>query len=132
MNELQSLVHECMVKSGQVECAAIVKKSDGSVRATSVGYEVTSEQSSAIFAAFANPNDAMKKGVKFNGAFYKCIRADKDAIYAKKVQVHSFTRTRTHTHTHTHTHTLVMQSDLTCPHASVLDEVVDKTRELYK
>nr|WAQ15594.1 profilin 3 [Halisarca dujardinii] len=84
MNELQGLVHDCLVKSGHIECAAIIKRGDGSARATSVGYEVTSEQSSAITAAFASPTDAMKKGIKFNGASYKCIRADKDSIYAKK------------------------------------------------
>ena len=85
MNELQSLVHEGLVKSGQVECAAIIKRKDGTARATSIGYEVTQEQSSAIFAAFGDPKEAMKQGIKFNGAWYKCIRVDKDAIYAKKV-----------------------------------------------
>lgn len=45
----------------------------------------TPEQITALIEAFHNPTSAREHGIQFNGASYKCVRADKDSIYAKKV-----------------------------------------------
>ena len=84
MKELQSLIQECLLGSGHVECAAIIQKRNGLVRATSVGYEVTAEQSLAILRGIENPPLVRETGLRFNGATYKCVRCDKDALYGKK------------------------------------------------
>ena len=101
MNLLQNLIHESLVATGHVECAAIIRRKDSSIRATSVGYTVSilicwtvikrkrlqpsTEQIEAITAAFKNPPQAREHGIYFNGASYSCIRADKNSVYAKKV-----------------------------------------------
>ena len=41
MNLLQNLIHESLVATGHVECAAIIRRKDSSIRATSVGYTVS-------------------------------------------------------------------------------------------
>ena len=47
----------------------------------------TTEQADALQEAFVNSTSARQHGIHFNGATYKCIRADKESIYAKKVNV---------------------------------------------
>ena len=85
MNELQGLVQEVLIGCGHIECAAFLQKKDHSVRASSVGYEVSQDQVSSLISAFKNPSAFRQQGIKFNGATYKCVRADKDSIYGKKV-----------------------------------------------
>lgn len=41
MNSLLNLIHESLVATGHVECAAIIRRKDSSIRATSVGYTVS-------------------------------------------------------------------------------------------
>lgn len=41
----------------------------------------------SLVEAFHNPISAREHGIQFNGASYKCVRADKDSIYAKKVGI---------------------------------------------
>jgi len=43
MNLLQNLIHESLVATGHVECAAIIRRKDSSIRATSVGYTVSTQ-----------------------------------------------------------------------------------------
>ena len=43
------------------------------------------EQADALQEAFVNSTSARQHGIHFNGATYKCIRADKGSLYAKKV-----------------------------------------------
>ena len=38
-----------------------------------------------------NSSSARQHGIHFNGATYKCIRADKGSIYAKKVNISDIT-----------------------------------------
>ena len=45
----------------------------------------TIEQADALQEAFLNCTSARQHGIHFNGATYKCVRADKESIYAKKV-----------------------------------------------
>ena len=42
MLNLQALLHDTLVTTGHVECCAIFKRKDCSVKATSLGYEVSS------------------------------------------------------------------------------------------
>ena len=51
MNLLQNLIHESLVATGHVECAAIIRRKDSSIRATSVGYTVSMIMFSANFIA---------------------------------------------------------------------------------
>jgi len=39
----------------------------------------------ALMSAFRETGSAREHGIHFNGATYKCVRADKNSIYAKKV-----------------------------------------------
>ena len=43
MNLLQNLIHESLVATGHIECAAIIRRKDSSIRATSVGYTVSND-----------------------------------------------------------------------------------------
>ena len=44
----------------------------------------TAEQVDALISTFRETGTALDRGIHFNGAKYKCVRADKDSIYAKK------------------------------------------------
>ena len=52
MTNLQSLLQECLIATGHVECSTIIKRKDGSVKASSVGYEVGSCCSSNLASRF--------------------------------------------------------------------------------
>ena len=45
------------------------------------------EQVQALLSAFTDPAPAREQGIHFNGATYKCVRADKNSIYAKKARL---------------------------------------------
>lgn len=45
----------------------------------------STDQAESLIEAFHNPTSTREHGIHFNGATYKCVRADKDSIYAKKV-----------------------------------------------
>ncbi|XP_064405154.1 profilin-4-like isoform X2 [Halichondria panicea] len=83
MNTLQSLLHESLIATGHVESCTLFKK-DRTIKASSIGYEPSPEQMDSLVEAFHNPISAREHGIQFNGASYKCVRADKDSIYAKK------------------------------------------------
>ena len=44
----------------------------------------TAEQVDALISTFRETATALDRGIHFNGAKYKCVRADKNSIYAKK------------------------------------------------
>ena len=46
----------------------------------------TAEQVDALLASFRETGTALERGIHFNGAKYKCVRADKSSIYAKKAR----------------------------------------------
>ena len=106
MSNFQGLLHDSLLATGHVECCTIIGRRDGTVKANSAGYEVspahaliqqpntcpsthsqpTGEQVDALLSAFRDTGSARENGIHFNGATYKCIRADKNSIYAKKVR----------------------------------------------
>ena len=109
---LQGLLNDSLVATGHVECCTIIGRRDGAVKASSAGYEVrwthsclpyqatlllsplvpphtqitqpTAEQVDALLSSFRETGTALERGIHFNGAKYKCVRADKNSIYAKK------------------------------------------------
>lgn len=111
---LQGLLHDSLVATGHVECCTIIGRRDGAIKASSAGYEVrwthsclpylvrsphpsplilhthttqpTGEQVDALLASFRETGTALERGIHFNGAKYKCVRADKNSIYAKKAR----------------------------------------------
>lgn len=68
-----------------MECAAVLRRRDGAVKATSLAYQPSEELLQAVSAAVRDPHSAKEHGVQFNGASYTCVRADQWAIYGKKV-----------------------------------------------
>lgn len=81
---LPHVLHETLVVTGHVECCAIFKRKDFSVKATSVGYQPSFEQVKALIEAFDNTYTSRDNNIHFNGATYRCIKADKNSIYATK------------------------------------------------
>ncbi|XP_065906724.1 profilin-4-like [Dysidea avara] len=124
MNLLQNLIHESLVATGHVECAAIIRRKDSSIRATSVGYTPSAEQIEAITAAFKNPPQAREHGIYFNGASYCCIRADKNSVYAKKAKS-GFIAVRTTT-------LIIFGSYSSSMYPAVCVEAVEKLGEYFR
>lgn len=84
-NPWQTVIQTHLIGSGHVECAAVLRRKDGAVKATSLGFQPSRELLSAVTGAVKDPASAREHGVQFNGASYTCCRADQWAIYAKKV-----------------------------------------------
>ena len=82
-NPWQSVIQTQLIGSGHVECAVILRRRDGAVKAASLGYQPSAELVQAITAAVREPASAREHGVQFNGASYTCVRADQWAVYAK-------------------------------------------------
>ena len=55
------------------------------MKATSLGYQPSTELIHAVSVAVRDPASARERGVQFNGASYTCVRADQWAVYGKKV-----------------------------------------------
>ena len=106
------MVQEQLIGSGHVEWAVVLRRKDGAVRATSLGYQARGRETLAFVApclthgplspyqpseeliravleAFRDPARAREHGLQFNGASYSCVRADQWAVYAKKVRLQS-------------------------------------------
>ena len=79
------MIQTQLIGSGHVECAVVLRRKDGSVKAVSLGYQPSIELLQAITTAMRDPSSAREHGIQFNGASHTCIRADQWAIYAKKV-----------------------------------------------
>lgn len=124
MNTLQSLLHDSLVGSGHVECCALVRRKDGAVKASSIGYEPSAEQVLALNEAFKNPSPCREHGIHFNGATYQCVRADKNSIYAKK-EGSGFVAVRTGS-------MIVFGSYSSAMHPSVCVEAVEKLGEYFR
>ena len=88
MNQLQNLLHDALISTNHVEKCALIKKSDGSLKAFSIGFQPSPEDIQTLIDAFENTTRVRDKGIYFDEYHYRCIRADDDAIYAKEVIVH--------------------------------------------
>ncbi|XP_064628332.1 profilin-4-like isoform X2 [Lineus longissimus] len=83
MNQLQNLIHDTLISTDHVQSCAIVNRADASVKASSVGFSLFSDQVIALIEAFKSPSQTREEGIYFNDKQYKCVRADKFSIYAK-------------------------------------------------
>ena len=85
MNQLQSLLQDSLLCTGHVEHAAIIRRKDSSLRASSVGLFLVPEELSSIVKMFRDPASYRSEGFSLTstGKDYDCLRADKDSIYGK-------------------------------------------------
>ena len=79
------MIQSHLIGSGHVECAALLRRKDGTVKAASLGFQPSRELVKAVTAAVRDPASAREHGVNYNGASYTCVRADQWAVYGKKV-----------------------------------------------
>ncbi|XP_056420323.1 profilin-4 isoform X2 [Hyla sarda] len=82
MNQIQNLLYDALIKTQHVESAALIKVKEA-IALTSPGYHLQPQQVNGIIDAFKNPAALRREGLHFREKNYKCIRADKNSIYAK-------------------------------------------------
>ncbi|XP_013421902.1 profilin-4 [Lingula anatina] len=86
MNQLQNLLHDALISTAHVAQCAIVRRKDCSVSACSVGFTLYTDQIQMLLDAFKNPPQTREEGLYFEDKQYKCVRADKNSIYAKSAR----------------------------------------------
>uniref|UniRef100_A0A8C0GLS3 Profilin n=1 Tax=Chelonoidis abingdonii TaxID=106734 RepID=A0A8C0GLS3_CHEAB len=77
MNQIQSLLNDCLIKTKHVEHAAIIKLKDEIVPCA-VRYALLLSS-----AFFKNLLHVRREGLYFKEKHYKCVRADECSIYLK-------------------------------------------------
>uniref|UniRef100_K7FE09 Profilin n=1 Tax=Pelodiscus sinensis TaxID=13735 RepID=K7FE09_PELSI len=86
MNQVISLLDDCLIKTKHVEHAAIIKIKDGSVWASTLGFNLQPQTVHVIIHAFfKNLLQVRKEGLYFKEKHYKCVRADDCSMYLKNV-----------------------------------------------
>ncbi|KAK3763345.1 hypothetical protein RRG08_021166 [Elysia crispata] len=83
MNQLSNLLQDALICTDHVQQCAIIRRKDGNVRASSVGFNLYPDQVALLLDAFKNPPQTREEGIYFDDKQYKCVRADKTSIYAK-------------------------------------------------
>ena len=85
MNHLQGLLQDGLISTGHVEHAAIIRRKDSSLRASSVGFMLDPEELSYIIKLFREPTQLRSDGFRLSstGLEYQCLRSDKNSIYAR-------------------------------------------------
>ncbi|XP_062510368.1 profilin-4-like [Corticium candelabrum] len=83
MNQLQNLLHDTLIATGHVQQCALIKRKDASLKASSVGFTVEHDQAKQLVESFKAPTDLRGSGLLYCGIRYKCVRTDKNSIYAK-------------------------------------------------
>ncbi|XP_076466379.1 profilin-4-like isoform X2 [Babylonia areolata] len=83
MAQLQNLLHDALIATEHVQQCAIVHRKDCLVRAASVGFNLYQDQVQLLLDAFKNPPQTREEGIYFDDRQFKCVRADKNSIYAK-------------------------------------------------
>ncbi|XP_025097151.1 profilin-4-like isoform X2 [Pomacea canaliculata] len=83
MSQLQNLLHDALIATENVQQCAIIRRKDNMVRASSVGFNPYQDQIQMLQDAFKNPPQTREEGLYFDDKQYKCVRADKNSIYAK-------------------------------------------------
>ncbi|KAK2144047.1 hypothetical protein LSH36_791g01010 [Paralvinella palmiformis] len=83
MNQLQNLLHDALINTNHVQSCAIIRRKDAALRAASVGFHLHPEQISSLLDAFKNPPQTREDGLYFDDKQFRCVRADKNSIYAK-------------------------------------------------
>ncbi|ELU00332.1 hypothetical protein CAPTEDRAFT_217717 [Capitella teleta] len=83
MNQLQTLLHDALISTHHIQGCAIVRRKDASLRASSVGFTLYPDQVQMLLDVFRNPAQNREEGIYFEDKPYKCIRSDKNSVYAK-------------------------------------------------
>jgi profilin len=83
MNILQNLLHDALISTNHVEKSAILNRNERSVKACSIGFFISNEDIETLLNAFENLVSVRDKGIYFDEIYYRCIRADEHAIYAR-------------------------------------------------
>ncbi|KAF9585453.1 profilin, required for normal timing of actin polymerization in response to thermal stress, partial [Lunasporangiospora selenospora] len=78
----QSYVDVNLLGSPNVEKASIFGH-DGSLWATSAGFQISASEVKKVIDAFVNPSDAQANGLYLEGKKYVLLRADGTVIYAR-------------------------------------------------
>lgn len=124
MSQLKDLLHDSLISTSHVEKCALLNIENYSVKASSIGYEITSQDIETIIDCFSNPTLARERGIFFNESNYTCLRADEDSIYAKNgnkglVMVHTLNH-------------VLMGTYAENMYPSVCVEAVEKLAEYFK
>ncbi|XP_074845093.1 profilin-4 [Carettochelys insculpta] len=86
MNQVNYLLNDCLIRTKHVEHAAIIKLKDGTVWASTVGFNLQPESARLLSSAFLkNLLQVRREGLYFKEKYYKCVRADNCSIYLKNV-----------------------------------------------
>ncbi|XP_065057871.1 profilin-4-like isoform X2 [Rhopilema esculentum] len=72
MNQLQSLLQDSLIATGNVDNCAIVRKKDVSLRASSSGFTLSTSDIEDLVEAFKHPTQTREDGVQLHGIKYKC------------------------------------------------------------
>ncbi|XP_053131188.1 profilin-4 [Hemicordylus capensis] len=83
MNQAQSLLIDGLTKTKHVANAALIKISDGSILATTPGFNIQSQIPLLIQAFYKNLVHVRKEGLYFKEKQYSCARADDTSIYLR-------------------------------------------------
>ncbi|CAM4530305.1 unnamed protein product [Lepidochelys olivacea] len=84
MNQIQSLLNDCLIRTKHVEHAAIIKLKDNSVWESTVGFNLQPQNALILSSAFfKNLLQVRREGLYFQEKQYKCVRADAYSIYLK-------------------------------------------------
>ncbi|XP_053316165.1 profilin-4 [Spea bombifrons] len=83
MNQIQKLLYDSLIKTSHVEGAALIKIKEGLAFASPPHFHLKPQEIQAIIGAFKTPPVIRREGINFREKTYKCIRADKNSIYAK-------------------------------------------------
>ncbi|XP_060613721.2 profilin-4 [Anolis sagrei] len=83
MNQAQNLLIDGLTSTKHVAHAAIIKIEDGSILATTPGFGIQSQASVFVQAFFQDLLQIRREGLYFKDQYYKCARADDNAIYLK-------------------------------------------------
>ncbi|XP_039388472.1 profilin-4 [Mauremys reevesii] len=88
MNQIQSLLNDCLIKTKHVEHAAIIKLKDETVWASTPGFNLQPQHALLLSSAFfKNLLHVRREGLYFKEQHYKCVRADECSIYLKNEDI---------------------------------------------
>ncbi|KAG8580068.1 hypothetical protein GDO81_007118 [Engystomops pustulosus] len=83
MNQIQNLLYDALIKTQHVESAALIKIRETIALTSPPGFQLQPQQVRVIIDAFKSAPVIRREGFQFRDKIYKCVRADKNSIYAK-------------------------------------------------
>ncbi|KAM9316393.1 profilin-4 [Gastrophryne carolinensis] len=83
MNQLQNLLYDSLIRTQHVESAALIKLKEGVAITAPPPFQLQPQHIKVIIDAFKNTAALRRDGFIFREKNYRCVRADKNSIYAK-------------------------------------------------